>query len=368
MDITLPEPDWHRDTPADGGLHADYISRNGKELVEIKVDPKGLRRFHEGIFHLVRCLDYRPNIKRGYLLIISPQVSRTRLYEEWEAAKRLFSSEIVHRLGIVAVDREGPWMEPDSGHDDPLRLFMQSYVAGASHVNRHEIVVKPMARQKHFEILKVLLDRWLFQKGPISVGKLSEQVGCVYPTTTQTLRLLEGRNYLLRRSNRSVELRCFPQTVWNEFTVLAGTLRQSLRYADTSGGKPDLHYLIQRLEQLKPVQVAWGGVAAARYWHPDFDLHGIPRIDLSMHIPQGTPNLDFLRKLDPALERIEKDDRSPVLVIHPLLRCDPLYVTSPESELPYADPIETALDLQEMGLTAQAGQLLSHFRPEIRLS
>ena len=75
-----------------------------------------------------------------------------------------------------------------------------------------------------------------------------------------------------------------------------------------------------------------------------------------------------MQKLDPALKRIEDFDESPILVIRPLQRADPLFDRVRDTSLPFADPVETALDLCDLGLTAQAGQLFAHFRPEARLA
>jgi len=118
---------------------------------------------------------------------------------------------------------------------------------------------------------------------------------------------------------------------------------------------------------MRPSGIALGGVVAARHWHPEFDLHGTPRLDLLLHAPEDTLDLSFVRKLDPALRRIDEYDESPVLVIRPLQRSDPLFEVVPDKSLPLADPVETTLDLRDLGLMAQAGQLLAHFRTEVRL-
>jgi hypothetical protein len=70
--------------------------------------------------------------------------------------------------------------------------------------------------------------------------------------------------------------------------------------------------------------------------------------------------------LDPALE-LGNGDCSAVVAVHLVRRNESLFETASASDLPTADPIETVLDLLEMGLTAQAEQALAHFRPELRL-
>jgi hypothetical protein len=114
--------------------------------------------------------------------------------------------------------------------------------------------------------------------------------------------------------------------------------------------------------------LALGGVLGARHWHPDFDLHGTPRLDLVYHAPNGNVDLEFVRKLDPALTQVDDRSESAVLVVHPLVRAAPLFIETTERSIPWADPVETALDLCDLSLTTQANQLLTHLRPEVRLA
>jgi hypothetical protein len=126
--------------------------------------------------------------------------------------------------------------------------------------------------------------------------------------------------------------------------------------------------LLKRLERAKPPHLALGGVMAARHWHPDFDLHGTPRLDLEYHAPHGNVDFDFVKTLDPALTRTSDPTETAVLVIHPLVRAASLFSEESAKRLPWSDPVETALDLCDLSLTTQANQLLTHLRPEVRLA
>ena len=121
---------------------------------------------------------------------------------------------------------------------------------------------------------------------------------------------------------------------------------------------------------MKPKHVAYGGVVAARHWQANFDLNGTPRIDLVVHCPNQLVDLGFVKKLDPALKENtgRSFDDSPTVVIHPITRREPDFTKNADGGLPIADPVETALDLTEMGLTAQANNLFSHFRKEVRFA
>jgi hypothetical protein len=119
--------------------------------------------------------------------------------------------------------------------------------------------------------------------------------------------------------------------------------------------------LLARLRRHPPpgVSLALGGVAAARHWDPAFDLHGTPRIDVVLHAEQSQHvDLDFVKRLDPALRPLGGDVRgSVVLVVHPIRRRKALFAPKSGETLPFADPVETILHLNDLGLTAQAGDL-----------
>jgi len=369
MEDTSPDPWWRQEfSPDKGGRKADYLSRDGKTLVEIQEDPMGVRGLHIGVIRLALSISHRPEIKRACLVMVGPRLSRDRLLREWRSVTSVFTFDVAHRLSIVGIDRHGTWTDPEDEYLHRIAKALEPLVLGASHVDSTEAVVKPVGGQKYFEVAKVLLCRWLRREGAIPIGRLAAQAGCTYPTVALALRRLERRRSIIRHSNRSVELSRFPQETWNELCALSGRMRRRIRYVDVSGEKPDVQQLLKRLERMEPPRLALSGVVAARFWHSDFDLHGTPRLDLVLHAPQGRADLAFMRKLDPALKPTDDEGRPAVVVVHLLPRPDPLFESETGRTLPYADPVETALDLHELGLTVQAGQLLTHLRPETRLS
>jgi hypothetical protein len=181
------------------------------------------------------------------------------------------------------------------------------------------------------------------------------------------LSKLEKKGSLTRHPGRTVEFNQFPQEYWQLVLSQSSSLRQSISFVDSSGVGTDTLRLLQRLKRLRPAGTALGGVIAARHWDPDFDLNGTPRLDLNVHAPDGYLDLSFLRMLDPALKEAHANEESPVLVIHPLQRAKSLFTEKPNA-LPIADPVETALDLHEMGLPQQANALFHYFRKEVRLA
>lgn len=345
----------------------DYISRDGNTLLWVQRGSTGTRGIHVGAMRLALSLGRRSGIQRACLVLVDSHLSRSRLWHEWHTVTGLFVSDIAERLSLVVIGAEDIWTEPE---DECLQQIVHALppdLLRGRQTGDQETVLKPAVGQKFFDLVKVLLCRWLRREGAIPLGKLAKQVGCTYPTVAQAMVRLERSRSIIRHSNRSVELGRFPRETWNELLALSGPMRRSFRFMDASGEKPDLQYLLERLERLKPPGVALSGVVAARYWQPDFDLHGLPRLDLLLHTPQGLVDLGFMRRLDPALKHADNEIQPAVVVVHPLLRRDSLFADAVGEGLPVADPVETVLDLHELGLTVQAGQLLTHLRPEVRL-
>lgn len=351
-------------SPAEG--LTDYLSRDGKTAVEVQRTSYGRRGLHSAVMRLAIFLERNAAVERACLVLNHTRMSRARLKDEWEASKEVLRSPIARRLSLVVVENGETWIDPDEPY---LRRIARVFeIASLSGNEVRNEVVRQQPGQKFYEVLKVLLNRWLQKQGPIAIGELTEEVGCSYPTVRKSLDKPSLRSALQFTSNRSVELKAFPHDSWRELLALSNTLRNSFRYRDRSGEKPTPQGLLRRLEKTKPPHLAWGGVMSARYWHPDFDLHGTPRLDLVYHAPSGKVDLDFVRKLDPALARVDSSSESAVLVVHPLVRAASLFAENAEKSISWADPIETALDLCDLSLTTQANQLLTHLRPEVRLA
>ena len=338
----------------------DYCSRDGQMIVAVQRGPQGTRGLYSGAMELALACESRPTIKRAGLVLPQSRLATERLRQEWASIKRVLRTALSERLALVAIGKDETFVDPD---DDVLRRIARAFQDRAA-----PGATPPATSQKRLEVFKVLLYRWLLRQGPISSGTLAEQVGCAYPTVKTAVDELARRGAIARRAHRSVELARFPVTSWQELVVLSATTRRVWRYRDRSGEKPDAERLLRRLEQMQPPHLALGGVVAARHWNSDFDLHGTPRINLLLHAHDETIDLGFVRKVDPALQPLEHYDQSPILAVRLLQRAKPLFDCVPNGGLPFADPVETALDLYDLGLAVQANQLLAHFRPETRLS
>jgi len=290
-------------------------------------------------------------VRKAILAAWMPRPTDDRIAREWRATLDLFKPSIAERMALVVVrpDKTLPMAE-----DRDVRRIGELLRA---HLGRLEPAVR---ESKHtfsaafFEIFKVLLNHWILKRGPIAIGELMRRTGSSYPTVADALRGLERDGELVRRSNRSVQLLHFPQKTWSELLALSEGLRRPRYYANTSGRRMDLAGLYRRLQSMPSKDIAVGGVQAARHWDPHFDLNGIPRLDISVHMESGVGDLAFVGRLDPALKRVDPGAPGVVLAAHPLFRAEPHFEKNPKGRIDWADPVETLLDLHELRLADQA--------------
>lgn len=364
----IHDPWWNNEFSATRSGHVDYVSRDGTTAVEVRQSASGSRGLYAGLLGLAIFLQQRPEVERGCLVLLGSRFSLDRVKEEWAQTRNTFRDTVAERLGLVYVADGETWTDPANDYFQRIAEAFQS--AGFHSQNDREnlyVQVRPRPGHKFYEVFKILLNRWLQKEGPIPLGKLADEVGCSYPTVKNALEKDSLRNSVSYTSNRSVELRKFPHAAWNELLALAHEIRHTFPFRDRTGDKPDPDSLLSRLGKLKIPYLGLGGVHAARHWHPDFDLHGSPRLDLIYHAPDGEADLRFVKRLDPALALDNSSEPSPALVVHVIDRATSQFAESDAERLPWADPVETVLDLNEMSLSDQADQLLNYLRPETRL-
>ncbi|MFO1021018.1 MAG: hypothetical protein U0903_10015 [Planctomycetales bacterium] len=344
----------------------DYVSKNGKNVIEVKKSSAGSRGVYSAVMQAAIYLEQNPNIAQMCLVLLETRMSLNRLKDEWNVSTSILRKRIADRLAVIVLEEEGTWINPDTPYN---RRIAQHFEISSIGNGRHQWEsLKKQPGRKSQELIKLLINRWLLNAGPIALGKLGEDVGCSHPVVQQTLAGRSLSPYLAFTSNRSVELKTFPHDLWQEVVVRSKTFRNSFRFRDRSGTKPSPEGLLKRLERLKPARLAVGGVLSARHWHPEFDLHGTPRLDLVYHAPEGQLNLDFVKAIDPALTQVSDFSESPILVVNPLVRASSLFAERQKAGISWADPVETALDLYDLSLATQANQFLTHLRREVRLA
>jgi hypothetical protein len=331
----------------------DGYVETGKHVFDVKTGLRAVRNLRAGILSFAYLLDQRPGIE-GYLILVDPKISRERLRDEWESASRTLSEHVRLRLHLVVV-QDGHY----TGLPEDSTKKIQKHLANLLAMEARPGAALP--RPDYFYVvLKVLIHQWFRKAGPVTTRWLMETAGCTYPTVSKALKRLG--HMVQRHSDRRVELGGFPREAWKQLLAVADDIRLTARFIDTSGQPRSPEALLRRLRDMKRNDIGIGGSLGARHWYPDLDLVGDPRLDLSVHCPENRLDLDFVKQLDPALNR-SADARQPAsLVIHVVRRADPLFEVD-TTGVNWADPVECLLDLQEMHLEPQTLEFLRSFNP-----
>ena len=314
-------------------------------IVEIKSHLHSFRNLRAGLLQLAYQLADDPNA-RGLLVLVASRITDAGLHKEWRLAEQTLKPEVLARIAI-AVERNDRFhrLPADLGAD-----FEEWLRARISRESRASV-----SRQPSEVIFLLLLHQWLMRQGPMTTNSIMQTVGCSYPTVASALRRLG--NMIERSSNRRVKLWGFPAEEWKRVVANLDRVHPTTRYVDRSGQRRTPESLMHRAAKLGCSDVAVGGVIAARHYHPELDLRGTPRLDLTLHSPDGRADLSFVERLDPALERTDRKDEPAALAVHVLHRKASLFQIG-GAVLPWADPVESLLGLYDARLEPQAREFL----------
>lgn len=354
----LREHGWSPVASQNAGYDMLIVTAQGKQVLELKRFSGSTRDLHAALLHLALVLEEHADIDRAYLVASMPRMTHERAVHEWERVLRVLRPRVAKRLAFVAAGKTLTVM-PDDEQTHNLALLVEDILHG------DKTRKSPTPRRlsgKFFEVWKVLFGAWLRSEGPIQVGDLAKRAGCSYPTVAKILDVLQERRELDRDSSRSVQLAALPRQTLREVMILQESLRRPIRFQDSSGRRPNVEFLLKRLEKIKPLRCALSGVVAARHYDPNFDLNGLPRLDVTLH---GPADLDWVSKVDPALSPMQTNMGEPVLVVHPLRRPKPEFIKTSRHKLPIADAVETLLDLFQMGFNQQAEDLIKVLRGSV---
>lgn len=323
--------------------------------MELKLNIQGVRDLQAATVQLARVLSDKPELRQGVLAVRIPSISSDRLRKEWASVKSLLRPTLASKLALISVGGNQPWSDPTEPDLEKLAVVIHSHAAGTG---RQASVPRQAITPKFFEIFKILLNHWLRNRGPMQIAEIIAQSGSSYPTVAEAVNHLVEKHEVIRRTNRHVEMLTFPRRTWGEILALSLSLRMPTYFADTSGRPSDPQALLKKVGDKAPPELAAGGVIAARYWDRSFDLNGIPRLDLSIHAPRQQFSTDAIKQADPALAIVGSRSANIVLALRPILRRAALFERPAKGPLPVVDPVETLLDLHELGLINQAEELI----------
>ncbi len=342
--------------------HAKVDAEYGTDLFRVKRNLRAISALRAELISLALVLHLK-NEAKAYLVLWNTQISNERILLEFEAVRMSLRKDLAERLGLLSL-RGGKWsgfpVDPNQGLIDRVSKLVTDNVVSGIRLGRPDYF---------FEVVKLLILRSfdlpaLFgpeNLKPVTRIWMEKAIGCSYPTVADGLRRLS--KVITVHSDRRVELSRFPRDAWAEMLLTADRVRDTVRFADRSGQPRSPAALLRRLKKMSMQSVAVAGTVGARYWCPDLDLHGDPRLDLSVHCPEKSLDLDFVHKLDPALVRVIDPAEPTSLVVHTIRRTDRLFTSSEEKDLFWADPVECLLDLYDLRFTEQADDLFESLTP-----
>lgn len=343
MKRTTRAPNDNTDYRPDG-LWKEHVA------VEIKSGEHSLRNLRAGMLQLAYYLAQRPDM-RGVLVLTDTRITDAALKRERNLAASALRPEVLGRLSI-AVDggSEIRGIPPDM--QGPFHAWLRKLIGKETRARGKQ------RGQQEDAIFLVLLDQWFQRKEPVTTRWLMDSAGCSYPTAAKALQQLGP--FIRRTSDRKVKLWGFPQEHWQRVVANLNRVHPTVRYVDRSGQRRRPEQLLERAKSLGRKDLAIGGVVAARHYDSHFDLRGLPRLDLTLHCPDGAADLSFVDQLDPALGWTTSQDDAATLAVHVLHRGNPFFVPG-KGALPLADRVTTLLDLHEGRIVQQANELLQHF-------
>jgi len=332
------------------GFVADAVL--GDTIFEVLSGLRDGRRLRAALVDMARAADAEW-VKHVVLVLDRPRITVTRLREEWNGARSVFRPDLFDRLAIAVRDEAG-WDGIPSAPDSSQQAVIEQIL---NHEGPWTVTHARGSANASQDILRLLVHQWLLGKGPATIKWLMKTSGYSYPTVAKGVDQL---GFYLKRDRGGVELKQFPRDEWIRLLAVSDAARQTVRFTDRSGQPRSPVSLMRRLRQLRRTDIAVGGIWGAAHYHPDLDLVGNPRLDLSLHSKKANADYGFVQRLDPGLEQTTSRGEAATLVIHLVRRRESLFEPSDEGS-PWADPVECLLDLHEARLEAQARDFLRSF-------
>ena len=359
-----------------GKDHIDWEIEN--TIVEIKSGLAAIRDLRDNILKLAyQAIEHDP--ENVCLVLLDSRVMLKSIIEEWERALGVLNNSLRNRM-LLVVSENGQITWNSRGIQPEILKKLESLS-----IKELKMPIETLPKPDfNAEVLKILINVWIVNQEILSnriyedgltfavygalpkqrlltITKLEEMAGCAYRTVDKALTAIGTA--IERNGNKGFGLKFFPRYAWEHLVVLSGRSRSTMKFTDRSGRPRSPDSLLTRLAKQKRADIAIGGVTGANRIYPDLDITTSPRLDLTMHCPDGFADMSFIRYLDPALRPWQKDDPPPSLAIH-FLRRKPSFFRIDKAGVLWADPIECLLDLLEARLDHQALQFREALFPE----
>ncbi len=328
---------------------ADFDLVTDTTVIEIKSRLSDVRALRNALAHNATYLAQEAS-KSGYLLLVEPRLALETITDHIEALKKALQPDVAQRLKVVATKDRDIALRLGAVLPADLELIRQCVAESKGLGTR---LPQP---DKQREVLLLILHQWITGQGPVTSRWLEQTVGCQYRTVSAAVERLGP--VVQRSTGKSIDLKYFPEREWKELLVVAHDVRSPIHYTDTSDQPRSPESLLKRLIRLNRADIAVGGVTGAKHYYPDLDIVGTPRLDLCVHAPGDRVDLDFVKKIDPGLERTRDPHRPAQLALHFIRRQESLFHRGDQNLL-IPDPVECLLELYMGRLEQQAAEFQS---------
>ena len=321
------------------------------ELFEVKFAPRGIRDIERALMNLAISLAGSQQ-KSAYLVVINPLITKNRLENEWSKTLATLRADIRENLHLIIVKGE-----KIIGIPADVNEAVRRKVKDLASQNVQTIGTRLLPKDNFYEILKILIYRWLNNDGPETAEKIAAAAGCTYPTLSRAIGRL---GVLIKRGpKRSIELTSFPKAQWSKLVSDSERIRSTMWFVDRSGQPRSIDSLLSRIRKSKIPNIAVGGIYGCKFHYSALDLIGNPCLVLSVHCGGSHADITFVRDLDPGLQQSPTPRETPNLILHFIRRSD-TYFSIDKTGLNIADPVECLLDLHESRLESQALEFLTY--------
>lgn len=289
--------------------------------------------------------------KQGLFILVDSKFTKARLESELQAFKEIIADRLASGIYLALFERDKGFVYfPEQQCNIPVNELKPLIHEEQSAIG----ISSPGATR--IAILNLLILQLLNRGEPQTTEGLSIASGASYPTVFNTIKQLDAENLITRQTDRRVSLKRFPVNLWKRW-VVESEARKSIRFRDLSGQPRTPEDMAERLKKLHLQNVAIGGVIGAKYYYPKLNITGSPRLDLVVHGGINS-DMEFIKKLDPALSPIVNLVEPANVVVHFLSRAEAMFIKDSNGFL-LADPVECLANLYHGGLDYQADEMLS---------
>lgn len=321
-------------------------------IIEQKAAVESIAALRNAVLRVALALSEEGSKRSGVLLLHDPKITNERIAADWLIMRRALNPKIAGRLSECII-RDGMlvWSSDNNMFAMPKNIARLS-VKGAP-------VGRRLPRWNAIdEVTKLMILQWMRNEGPRTAEWYGRMVGCSYPTVAEAA---SSAGHLVERSDRRIELSAFPNSKLLYLDVTAAKTRSTIRFADRSGQPRSIEGLLKRFRELRRADIAIGGVRAALHYNPQLNINGNPRLDLLMHCNGQYANIDFVGRLDPALQQTDDPQEPDRLAIHFLRRKESFFVIDKKGTQ-WADQLECLFDLSDLRLHALVSEMVAFYK------